>query len=139
MQIKQLTLMLSLAVASVAASADVVLITNAKSTVTSVTLDQVSNLYLGKTTQWADGTVVSLADLPESSNVRTEFYGKLGKTSTQVKATWSRIMFTGKGTPPREFNLSNQVKAFVAATPTGVGYVERSAADASVRILSITP
>ena len=46
---------------------------------------------------------------------------------------WARITFTGKGTPPKELKSDAEVKAFVAANPRAIGYVDASAVDSSVK------
>ena len=51
----------------------------------------------------------------------------------QVKATWSRIVFSGKGQAPKQLDDSAAVKKAVAADPKGVGYIEKSAVDATVK------
>ena len=63
-----------------------------------------------------------------------QFYTKVtGKTGAQVKAAWSRLVFSGKGTPPKELGSSAEVKKFVAANADGIGYIEKSALDGSVK------
>lgn len=53
----------------------------------------------------------------------------------QVKALWSRLVFSGKGQPPKELADSASVKKAVAADPKVVGYIEKSAVDGSVKVL----
>ena len=52
-----------------------------------------------------------------------------------MKAIWSRIVFTGKGQPPTEVPDSSAVKKAVAAQPNVVGYIDKSAVDASVKVV----
>ena len=74
------------------------------------------------------------ADQAESSAIRDQFYNKVtGKQAAQVKAAWSRLVFSGKGTPPKELASSAEVKKFVAANPDAIGYIEKSAVDGSVK------
>jgi hypothetical protein len=56
-----------------------------------------------------------------------------GRSAAQLRATWARITFTGKGTPPKELKSDADVKAFVAADPKAIGYVDASAVDGSVK------
>lgn len=57
----------------------------------------------------------------------------LNSREAQVRATWARITFTGKGTPPKELKSDAEVKAFVAADPRAIGYIDASAVDPSVK------
>ena len=93
--------------------------------------DQVADVYLGKS------QAATPLDLPESSPLRAEFYKKAtGRDLAQVKSTWSRVVFTGKGQPPKELPDAAAVKKAVAADPKAIGYIEKSAADGSVKVLS---
>jgi hypothetical protein len=68
--------------------------------------------------------------------VRDEFYSKvLGKDAAQVKAVWSRLIFSGKGTAPREIGDVAEVKKLVSANPSTIGFIDKSAVDASVKVV----
>jgi hypothetical protein len=56
-----------------------------------------------------------------------------GKTPPLLKAFWSKMVFTGRGQPPGEATDSTTVRRRVAENPELIGYIERSALDASVR------
>lgn len=92
------------------------------------TQEQVADIYLGKSQAF------NPVDLPESSPVYADFYKKAtGRDVAQVKATWSRIIFTGKGQAPKSLADSAAVKKAVAADPKAIGYIEKSALDSSVK------
>jgi ABC-type phosphate transport system substrate-binding protein len=117
-----------LAVASAAASADVVVIVSAKNAASSMTADEIAGIYLGKSN--------ALKPVDNAGAVRGEFYTKVaGKDEAQVKAIWSKLVFTGKATPPRELASSGDVVKAVGADPNAIGYVEKSALDASVKVV----
>ncbi|HUK01828.1 MAG TPA: hypothetical protein VLW26_06075, partial [Steroidobacteraceae bacterium] len=64
------------------------------------------------------------------------FYQQVsGHDLSQVKATWSRLIFTGKAQPPKEMADSAAVKKAVAADPKTIGYIEKSAVDGSVKVV----
>jgi len=111
-----------------AALADVVVVGNPSAA--ALTKDQVSDYYLGKSSG------MKLVDQPESSKIKTEFYSKLGKDLSQVKATWSRLIFTGKAQAPKELADAAAVKKAVAADPTTIGYIDKAEVDATVKVLS---
>jgi ABC-type phosphate transport system substrate-binding protein len=95
-----------------------------------LTKDQVTDLFLGKTTG------MKLVDQPDSSKIKVDFYGKLGRDLSQVKATWSRLIFTGKAQAPKEVADSAAVKKAVAADPSTIGYIDKSEVDGTVKVLS---
>ena len=121
-----------------AASAQVAVIVNPKSPLASMTPEQVASVFLGKSNTLPSGTTAVPADLPESAAVREQFYSKAaGKTGAQVKATWARLTFSGKATPPKELGTATDVKKFVANNPDAIGYIEKSAVDGTVKVVLI--
>lgn len=94
-----------------------------------ISKEQVADLYLGRSDAWVP------VDQAVGSGIYVEFYKKVtGRDGAQIKAIWSRILFTGRGVPPKQLPDSDAVKKAVAANPKAVGYIEKSAVDASVKI-----
>lgn len=123
---------LSLACA-MAAHAQVAVIVNPKSSATTLTAEQVSSLYLGKTFNLPGGLRQPL-DLPEGSAVRGQFYDRVaGHNASQIKAIWARLMFSGKATPPRELATAADVKNWVASNPDAIGYIDKASMDGTVK------
>ena len=126
----------SIAMACAAASAQVAVVVSPKSPVVTMTADQVSGIFLGKSNTLPTGGTAAPTDLPDSAATRELFYTKVtGKNTAQVKAAWSRLVFSGKATPPKELASSADVKKFVAANPDAIGYIEKSAVDSSVKVV----
>ena len=116
--------------------AQVAVVVNPKSSLATMTADQVSGIFLGKSNTLPSGATAAPTDLPDSSPTHELFYTKVtGKSSAQVKAAWSRLVFSGKATPPKELASSADVKKFVAANPDAIGYIEKSAVDSSVKVV----
>jgi len=112
------------------AMAEIVVVVNPKAAEASMTKDQVAQFFLGKS------TAMTPVDQPDSAPVRAEFYKKVtDKDASQVKALWSKLVFTGKATMPKEVGDSAAVKKAVAADPKAIGYIEKSAVDASVKVI----
>lgn len=95
-----------------------------------LTKTQLAGIYLGK------NSGVSPIDLPDSSPLHAEFYRMAtGRDLAQVKATWARLVFSGKAQAPRQMPDAAAVKRAVAADPRAIGYIEKSAVDPSVKVL----
>jgi hypothetical protein len=91
--------------------------------------EQIADLYLARGSGWTP------IDQSAESPIYVEFYKKAtGRDIAQIKAIWSRILFTGRGLPPKQLASSAAVKKAVAADPRAVGYIEKSAVDASVKV-----
>ena len=109
------------------AYADVAVIVSAKSTAATMSADEVSQIYLGR----------SKAMKPiDNTPVRSQFYSKVtGKDEAQVKAIWSKLVFTGKASPPKVLASDADVVKAVASDPSAIGYVDKGAVDSSVKVL----
>jgi ABC-type phosphate transport system substrate-binding protein len=120
--------------AALCVHAELVVIVNPKNPVTALSAHQVAQIYLGRTGSFPGGGRATPIDLSEGAALRDEFYLKVSERNPgQVRAYWSKQLFSGNGTPPREVATTAEMKRAVAADPTAIGYVERSALDGSVK------
>jgi len=117
-----------LALCAAASAQAQVVVMNASAT--ALTADQVSNIFLGRSPEFKP------VDLPESNALRATFYKKAtDRDVAQVKAVWSRLVFSGKATPPTEVADGAAVKAAVKADPKAIGYIDKAAVDGSVKVV----
>ena len=95
----------------------------------------VSKIFLGREKSFADGKSVVPLSLTENAPASAAFNDAvLKKSSSQLKAYWSKLVFTGKGTPPKEIATDEEMIKLVAANPSVIGYVDASKVDASVKV-----
>ena len=129
-------LLLVWTVAAEAAQFKVIVNTSVKTD--SLTKQQVSELFLKKTTKWGDGTDVAAVDQPDSSPVRESFSKEIhGKPTSAVKSYWNKQIFSGRDLPPLEKKTDAEVVAYVRSTAGAVGYVTESAATDGVRVVTV--
>ena len=111
-----------------AVQADVVVIGNVAAP--AMSKDEVTQFFLGKS------QAMKPVDRSSSDPIKAQFYQKLsGQDLSQVKATWSRLVFTGKASAPKELPDAAAVKKAVAADPKAIGYIDKSEVDATVKVL----
>ena len=122
------------------ASAEVLVIVSPKNTIGKLSADQAADLFLGSESAFPGGVQATPIDQTEGSPLRDEFYTKAtGKTPAQVKAYRSKMMFTGKGRPPKEADNAAAVKKLVADNPNAIGYIDKGSADSSVKVILTLP
>lgn len=115
-------------------NAELVVIVSAKSPVTALSESEVADIYLGRTSQLPGGGEVTPIDLADDAANRTAFYRIVcGKSPAQLRAYWSKLIFTGGGQPPREVADADAMKKLVARGSHGIGYIDRTQLDASVK------
>ena len=118
------------------ASADVVVVVSARSGVTSLSAGQITKIFLDKTDTLPNGEKAVPIDQAEGSQIRDEFYSKvLNKNSSRISAYWAKVIFAGKGHPPKQMEGNVSVRRAVADNPNAIGYIDRSTVDSSVRIV----
>ncbi|WP_091871255.1 phosphate ABC transporter substrate-binding protein [Massilia yuzhufengensis] len=132
-RIRRLAAVLALA-ASANASAELVVIVSARNPAPLLSSDQVAAIFLGQARRFPDGAQAEALDQRLGSHERNQFYAQVaGKTPALLKAHWSKLVFTGRGQPPREAADGAAVRRMVADNPSLIGYIDRAALDASVR------
>jgi ABC-type phosphate transport system substrate-binding protein len=95
-----------------------------------ITKDQLANIYLGRSFD------LKPVDLPEGSPLREQFYKKAtDRDQSQIKAVWSRIVFTGKGQAPIILPDAAAVKKAVSTDPKAIGYIDKASVDGSVKVV----
>ena len=116
------------------AAAELVVIVSARNPAPLLSGDQVAAIFLGQAGRLPDGGEVIALDQRIGSTERNQFYQQVtGKSPALLKAHWSKMVFTGRGQPPREAGDSAAVRRLVADNPAMIGYIDRSALDGSVR------
>lgn len=119
--------------------AELVVISSAQSNTPALSIEQVERLMLGKDIALPNGTMAQTLDLPRGAT-RESFYQRVaGRNSIQMTAYWSRMVFTASARPPKEVASEQDMIDQVLQQPGRIGYVERSAVDARVKILLSLP
>jgi len=119
---------------TLAQAGDLVVIVSARSSIEALRTDQVAAIFLGQSARFPDGALATALDQPIGSIERNQFYVRVtGKTPALLKAHWSKLVFTGRGQPPRELQDNAAVRRAVAEDTGLIGYIDREALDPSVR------
>lgn len=96
----------------------------------SVNADEIVRIYTGRSNAF------NAVNLAESVPLRAQFDEKgVGRTSAQLKAHWSKLVFTGKGTPPAELPSEEAVLDFVAKNPQAIGYISADKVTSAVKVV----
>ncbi|MFZ5842040.1 MAG: phosphate ABC transporter substrate-binding protein [Pseudomonadota bacterium] len=106
----------------------------------SLSEDDISRLFLGKAKSFPNGESAVPINQNEGEASRDKFNDAVvKKNASQLKAYWSQLVFTGKGTPPKDVGGSADVKKLVAANPNMIGYIDSGAVDGSVKVVYKIP
>lgn len=118
--------------------ADVVIVVARDNPLTSLDRAELVDIYLGRLSRFPNGGRAIPIDQREGTAARDEFYSDyLGQSPAQIKAHWSKLIFTGRGQPPRSLPDGPAMVEFVAENPEAIGYVDEQHINSDVRIVSI--
>ncbi|KAA1162336.1 phosphate ABC transporter substrate-binding protein [Pseudoalteromonas distincta] len=132
---KKLILASALSLCSFGALAEVAVIVN-PSNANALDAETIKKIYLGKAKSFDNGNKVNPAT-QNGTAIADEFNSKVvGKSSSQLNAYWSKLVFTGKGTPPEKFDSDQAVIDFVAANDDSIGYIDSSKATDKVKVIA---
>lgn len=117
------------------ASADVAVIVNPAAG--DVSADDIQRLFLGKKSSFSNGGKATPYYLPDNTDERKVFEKEvLKKLPSQIKSYWSKLVFTGKGTPPKILESSEAAIAKVAKEKGAIAYVNASLVNDSVKVVA---
>lgn len=117
------------------ANAGVVVIVSADSTIEQLNKGDVSDIFLAKKSSFPNGASAVPVDQAENSADRESFHEMVtGMSGRQLKSYWSKLVFSGKGEPPKEVSDA-EIVSEVAGDPSKIGYVDSSRVTDSVRVV----
>ena len=134
---KKLVLLSSLLflASSFTASAALVVVVN-KANGADVDEKTVQRIFLGKEKKFSNGNEAMPINLSTDNAGRSAFDEQiLGRSSSQVSAYWSKLVFTGKGVPPTELSNDAAVIAAVESDVNAIGYVDSASVTDAVKVV----
>ena len=103
---------------------------------TSIDKDLITRIFLGKVSDFPDGTDVTPLYLKQGDYAREAFNRDfLSKSESQLSGYWSRLRFAGKGEAPEEVGSATELKALVANDPSLIGYIDSSDVDGTIKVV----
>lgn len=131
-------LLIALSLAAVGtAHADLVVIAAADSSIERLDADTTRELFLGKRRRLPNGDTPHLVI---HTDAQAAFCNSvLGKRESQVKAAWSRLVFSGRARPPTEHDSAGDVIRAVAARDDALGYIRADALGPGVKVVFEVP
>ncbi|BBN81641.1 hypothetical protein PA25_16260 [Pseudoalteromonas sp. A25] len=96
----------------------------------------INRIFTGKEKSFSNGNKAIPIGQDTGNPITEEFNTKvLNKSSAQLKAYWSKLIFTGKGTPPKEAANDAEVIQSVSSNPDTIGFVSSSAVTGDVKVV----
>lgn len=98
--------------------------------------EEISRIFLGKQKTFKDGDSAIPIAQSENSEIYTYFNTKVtNKSNSQLKAYWSKLVFTGKGSPPKKVDNNQEVLNLISSNPSLIGYVDSESVTDKVKVV----
>jgi ABC-type phosphate transport system substrate-binding protein len=103
-----------------------------------VSTEEIRSIFLGKRTEWPDGTRAVPIDLDPSQASRAAFLGAVvGMTPAQFAYHWVDQGVRGAGSAPKAASTPSAALKAVARIRGAVAFVPVSLVDASVKVVTV--
>ena len=114
----------------------IVVVVSASSPVSKLDKEQIANLFLGKSSSYPDGSNAVPIEQTDGSAAHEEFHKTVTeKSASQLKSYWSKMIFSGKGTAPKEAASNSVLLKLLAGNPAMIAYIDKNAVDKSVKVV----
>ena len=121
------------------AGSDVKVIANTSVTTDFISAGELKRIYLLQTRKLKDGSVVEPV-LQKRGSVHDAFSRQfLDRDGEEIRTYYHGVVFTGKGSMPRELNSDEEMVSYVERTRGTIGYVSSGANTDGVRVLALAP
>jgi ABC-type phosphate transport system substrate-binding protein len=129
-QLKQIIFILVLMTAgatSVQAGEVGVLLVGKEVSVRELSKNELASIFLGKKTNWEDGTRINIGYMINNSQKMEKFFEEyVGKSHRRFKKYWVKKVFAGYGIAPKLFRDVENAVDFVSRYKGGIAYVTLS-------------
>jgi ABC-type phosphate transport system substrate-binding protein len=126
--------------ASFATASSFIVITRSTSEQSSITKNELREIYSGDQVFWSGGKRIRAARLPDDEQTTVDFLQSvLGKSPTQFVQFWRHKLFSGKGLPPKIVDDTEKMISYVSDTEGSIGYVpgKKKPENPKIKILEV--
>ena len=112
--------------------ADVAVIVHPDNSV-EITQTEIERIFLGKSSQFSDGS--EAIPINTIGSVNDEFNERvLGRSSSQIQSYWAKLVFTGKGAPPKEVDEASVIE-LIKNNKNAIAYIDGGKVTDDVKVV----
>lgn len=124
--------------ANTAFAVEPIVIVHQDNPLTSINLDDLAKIYLGKKNFWQNGSRIQPGLLTTDNAVIVEFLEKVcHKSPRRYNVHWMKRVFSGSGKRPDKLSSTHQARRFVASKLGAIAVVDSFVETKGVRQLAI--
>ena len=118
-------------------NAQVAVIANKSVPLEEISESELLDIYSGDIRWWENGDPVVVFDLEQKTEVKSEFYNFLGKSTSRMKSIWLKKMLSGEGEPPEALKSEEEMLKIVSETVGAIGFISRNRVLPEVKVLAL--
>lgn len=122
---------------TITAQAELLVIANKSVTQSTLSGQDMKDIFLGNKQYWNDKSKISVAALSEGDTAKAFFSKYLGMSPKQYDGLWDEKLYTGGKLSPRLFKNAKQLVDFITQTSGAIGFVDSSSAPKDVIVVEI--
>jgi ABC-type phosphate transport system substrate-binding protein len=97
----------------------------------------IERIFMGKMKKFTNGQITLPMNAAKGMKSRDEFNkAVIGRSSSQVNAYWSKLVFTGKGSMPKELSSDAEIISTIAANQGAIGYIDSGSVTSDVKVIA---
>jgi len=97
----------------------------------------IKKIFLGKSKNFENGKIVILLSPKTGTPASIEFNENvLGKSASQINAYWSKMIFTGKGTPPQELETAEDIISAITGNRDAISFIDTASVTDAVKVVA---
>ena len=131
-----LPLLLTIGISGNAWTGTLVLIANPSVASAILSRQEVKNIFLSKKKN-LKGVQIKLAALKDDDLTKQFLRAYIGKTPSQFSSYYKKMVFTGRGRPPKPMQSEQEMITYVARTNGAMGYVSAEMVTDRVQIVKV--
>lgn len=113
-----------------------VVVVNSKSPTGSLSKKELIDIYMGRFNKFPNGESVTPIDFSSGNGNREAFYELLvGKSERKINAYWSRLLFSGRATPPQKVDSTAEVASIIKNDTHALAYLLASDVQPGMKIV----
>jgi ABC-type phosphate transport system substrate-binding protein len=117
--------------------AEIVIIAHQNVPETTVSKHDLQEIFLGKRVQWKDNTAIHPVTVKDQELHSAFLKQYIKKSFAKWNAYWKHMVFTGNGTPPKQFDTQQELVDYVVNTTGAIGYVDAETPVENVTIIKV--
>lgn len=122
---------------ALAAQAELLVIANKSVTQSTLTSQDIKDIFLGNKQYWNDKSKITVATLSEGDTATTFFKTYLGMSPKKYDGMWNEKLYTGGKFSPRLFKNPKQLIDFINQNSGAIGFIDSSSPAKDVVVVEI--